>query len=179
MRPGIDHLIITLIVGNEAHVVVVGNLLNLLVTLLNEFCLLLRDDDIIEVERQTGLISHTITQVLNTIKELTSLSEAHMVDNIGNDVAEALLRDLLIDVAHLFGDDAIYNDTTDRGLNSVLIGLTVLVAVVNHHLHQGVQIALTLIVGDDSLLRSIERESLALGTRTDLRNIIETQHHIL
>ena len=88
---------------DEAHVVVVGNLLNLLVTLLNEFCLLLRDDDIIEVERQTSQISHTVTEVLDTVEELTGLSETYVVDHIGDDVAETLLRDFLVDIANLLG----------------------------------------------------------------------------
>ena len=79
-----------------------------------------------------------------------------MVDHIGDDVAETLLGDFLIDIAHLLGDDAIHDDTTDRGLNSMLIGPTVFVAIVNHHLHQGVQVALTLIMGDDSLFGTIE-----------------------
>ena len=156
MRPGIDDLIVTLVVGNETHVVVVGNLLYLSITLLDEFCLLLRDDDIIEVERQTGLIGHTVTEVLDTVEELTCLSETYVVDHVGDDIAETLLGDFLIDIAHLLGDDAIHDDTTDRGLNSMLIGLTILIAVVDHDLHQGVQVALTLVMSNDSLFRTIE-----------------------
>ena len=50
----------------------------------------------------------------------------------------------------------------------MLVGLAVLVAVVDNHLHLSVQVALSLVVGDDGLLRTVERETLALSTGTDL-----------
>ena len=51
--------------------------------------------------------------------------------------------------------------------------------IVDDHLHQGVQVALTLVMGDDSLLRTVEGQTLTLGTRTDLGDIVQTKHHIL
>ena len=50
VRPGINNLIITLVVSDESHIIVVGNLTNLIITLLNQISLLLRDNNIIEVE---------------------------------------------------------------------------------------------------------------------------------
>ena len=88
MGPGIDNLVVTLVVGDETHVIVLGNLLNLGITFLNQFLLRLRNDDIVKVERQTCLVSHAVTKVLDTIQELTSLSETYVLDNIGNDVAQ-------------------------------------------------------------------------------------------
>ena len=178
MGPGIDDLVVTLVVGNEAHVVVVSNLTDFLVTLGDEVGLLLRDDDIVEVERQTGQVCHAVTKVLDTVKELAGLGEAHVLDNVGNDVAQRLLRDNLIDEANLVGDDAVDDDTTDRGLDGVA-DLLAVDNIVDHDLDQGVQVALTLVVGDDSFLGTVEREALALSTRTDLGDIVETKHHIL
>ena len=88
VSPGINHLIVTLIIRDEAHVIVIGNLLYLVITLLDKISFLIRNDNIIEVERQTCQISHAVTEVLDTIEELTSLSEAHLIDYISNDVAE-------------------------------------------------------------------------------------------
>ena len=88
MGPGIDNLVVTLIVGDETHVIVLGNLLNLSITLLNQFLLSLRNDDIVKVERQTSLVSHAVTEVLDTIEELASLSETYVLDDVGNDVAQ-------------------------------------------------------------------------------------------
>ncbi len=91
MCPCIDNLVVTLGIGNEAHVVVLSNLAYLLVTLLNEVLLGLRNDDVVKVERQASLVSHAVTQVLNAVKELASLSEAHVLDDVGNDVTQRLL----------------------------------------------------------------------------------------
>ena len=117
MRPGIDHLIITLIIGNESHIIVVGNLTYLIVTLLNQISLLLRDDDIIEVERQTCQICHTVTKVLNTIEELAGLSKTNILNHISDDATKTLLRNDLIDKTHFLRDNAIDDNTTDRSLH--------------------------------------------------------------
>ena len=178
VRPSINHLVVTLVVGDESHVIVVGNLTHLLVTLLDEFCLLLRDDDIIEVERQTGQVSHAVTEILDTIKELAGLSETDILDNVGDDVAQTLLRDDGVDKTNLLGDDAVDDNTTNGCLDHVTLGLTI-DDIVDDNLHQSVEVALTLIVGDDCLLGTVEGETLTLGTRTDLGDIVETQHHIL
>ena len=61
VRPGIDNLIVTLVVGDESHVIVIGDLPDLSITLLDQLCLLLRNDDIVEVERQTSEVSHAVT----------------------------------------------------------------------------------------------------------------------
>ena len=113
MRPCIDDLVVTLVVGDETHIVVVGDAAHLLVTFLNELGLLGRYDDIVEVERQSGQVSHAVTQVLDAIEELASLGEAHRFDDVGDDVAQRLLGYDLIDIAHLVGDDAIDDDTSD------------------------------------------------------------------
>jgi len=42
-----------------------------------------------------------------------------------------------------------------------------------------VKVTTTLITGNQSLLRTIECQSLALSTRANLGNIVETKHHIL
>ena len=178
MRPGIDDLVVTLVVGDEAHVIVVGDLLDLSITLRNQLCLLLRDDDIVEVERQTGEVCHAITEVLDTVEEVAGLSKTDILDDISDDVTQTLLRNNGVDIAHLLGDNAVDDDTTDGGLNHMAHRLAV-DTVVDDHLHQSVQVTLALIVGDDSLLGTVEGQAFTLGTRANLRDIVETQHHIL
>ena len=51
--------------------------------------------------------------------------------------------------------------------------------VVDHDLHLSMQIALALVVGNDSLLRTVEGQALNLGTWTNLRDIVQTEHHSL
>ena len=51
--------------------------------------------------------------------------------------------------------------------------------IVDNHLHLSMEVTLALIVGNDSLFRTVEGQSFTLGSRTDLGNIIQTEHHIL
>ena len=69
-------------------------------------------------------------------------------------------------------------------------GRTLLVNVINHNLDYGVDINLTLIIGNQSLLGSVECQTLTLnllnivtvgvlnGT-TEFGNVVQTQNHIL
>ena len=57
--------------------------------------------------------------------------------------------------------------------------LTLLILVLHQHFHLSVEVALTLVVGNDSLLRTVEGQTFTLGTWTDLSDIVKTQHHIL
>ena len=89
--PGVDYLVVTLRVGDESHVVVLGNLAHFLVTTLHESFLFLWNDDVVEVERKSGKVCHAITKVLDTVEELACLGETYGLDYVGNDVAKALL----------------------------------------------------------------------------------------
>ena len=86
--PCVDDLVVTLIIGNEAHVVVVGDGLYLIISFLYKFFLLFRDDNVIEVEGKTCEVCHTITEVLNAIKELACFGETDLIDDFCDDVAE-------------------------------------------------------------------------------------------
>jgi len=50
VSPRINHLVVTLLVGDESHVIVVGDFLNLLAATLNDSLLLWWDDDIAKVK---------------------------------------------------------------------------------------------------------------------------------
>ena len=91
MSPGIDNLVVTLLIGNETHIIVIGDFLNLLMTLSHDFFLLWWNNDITKVERKTGNVSHTITEVLDTIEELAGLSHTDSLDYIRNKSAQSLL----------------------------------------------------------------------------------------
>ena len=178
MGPSINNLIITLVIGDESHVIVVGNLLYLFITLSDKLSLLLWNNDIIEVERQTSQISHAVTKVLDTIKELTSLGETYILNNGCDDVAQTLLRDYLIYITNLLWNDTVHDNTTNRSLNHVTLCLAVY-DIVNHYLYLCVEITLALVVSNDSLLRSVEGKSLTLCTWTDLGDVVQTKYHIL
>ena len=179
MRPGIDDLVIAFGIGNETHVIVFGNLAYLFVTTGHQFHLFLRDDDVVKVERQTGHVCHTVTQVLDTIKEFASLGETNGLDHIGNDVAQTLLGDNLVHITYLIGDDAIDNDTSHRSLHHTLHIVALLIHILHYHLYLGMKVTFALIVGNDGLFGTVEGESLTLCSGANLGDIVETEHHIL
>ena len=176
--PSIDHLVVSLVICNESHVIVVSNLTYLIITLLNELSFFLRDNDIVEVKRQTCQICHTVTEVLNTIKEIACLSKADILYHVSNNATETLFRNHLVDKANFLWNDTINNHTTDGSLHHMTIRLTIH-NVVNNHFHLGMKITLSLIMSDDCFFWSIECQALTLSTRTDLSDIIKTKYHIL
>ena len=159
MCPGIDDLIVTLFVGNETHIVVAGDALYFVVTTLHEGCLLLRDDDISEVERQTAVVSELITKVLDTVKESASTSHTDSLDDIGDKAAKSLLGDDIVEETYLYRDDLIYDNTTYRSLDHTLADKAVVEFVLNNNLHGSVYVYATLIVSNDSFLGTIESEA--------------------
>ncbi len=70
MCPDIDDLVVTFVIGDKAHRIVVEHFLYLLVTLADIFFFFFRDKHVAEVERQTTLECHCITKVLDVVEEL-------------------------------------------------------------------------------------------------------------
>ena len=177
--PRIDDLVITLVVGDETHVIVHRDLLNLLVTALDDVYFLFRDDDVVQVERQTALVGHAVAEVLDTVEEFAGTGHADRLDDAGNNVAQGLLRYNRIDKAHFGRHDLIDYDTPDRGLDNTLHLGAVLVDVIDQHLYRSVNLHPVLVECDDSLLWAIEREALALRAGTELGDVIQAEHHVL
>ena len=50
VSPCIDNLVVTLIIGDETHIVVVRNLIDLSLTLIDNLFLLWRNDNVVKVE---------------------------------------------------------------------------------------------------------------------------------
>jgi len=88
MRPYIDYLVVTLVVGDESHRIVVHHFLNLLVTFSYKLLLFRRNEHIPEVERQSALECHVVSEVLDVVKELSRTGHTASVDNLTDDVAQ-------------------------------------------------------------------------------------------
>ena len=178
VSPGIDHLVVTLVLSDEAHVIVVLDGANLFVTALHDFLLFWRDDDIVEVERKTCNVSHTVTEVLDAVEELAGTSHTYSLDYVGDESAQSLLRDDIVEEAYFLWDDLVDDDTSYRCLHHALLELAVHY-VLHDYLNRSVEVALALVVSNDSFLVAVERKARALCTRTELCDVVETEHHIL
>ena len=179
VRPDVDDLVVTLVVGNKTHVVVVHDGVGALVTLLDEFLLLLGDDHGVEVERQTALEGHAVTHVLDVVEEVGHLVGTGLLHHHGDDVTQRTLREHLVDVAHLLGDHLVEEDAADGRLLEHLNRVALLVDVVHQALHHGVQVGLLLVVGDDRLLGAVEDAALALDALAGLGDVVQTEDHVL
>ena len=179
MSPDIDNLIVTLLIGNEAHTILTTDALHFLVTLTDELFLLVGNDDITEVEGQTTFVGKAITEVLDAVEELTSASHTYSLDNVGNDAAKGLLGDDIVEEANLLRDNLVGDDATYRGLNHSLAESSVFELVVNHHKHGSMHIDALLVVCDDCLFGTIELQASALCSWTKLCDVVQTEHHIL
>ena len=80
--PCINNLVVTFFVGDETHVVVHGDLFNLLVTTLYDVGLFVRYDDITQVERKSAFVCLAITKILDTIEEVASACHTYGLDNL-------------------------------------------------------------------------------------------------
>ena len=91
MRPDIDDLVVALVVGDEAHGVVVEHFLHLLVAFANIFLFFLGDNHIAQVEGKAALECHVVTEVLDVVEELCRTRNTAFLDNLGDDVAQRFL----------------------------------------------------------------------------------------
>ncbi len=91
MCPDVDDLVVTLVVGDEAHRVVVEHFVDLLVTLAHILLFLCGNEHVAEVERQTALECHVVTEVLDVVKELGRAGNTAIFDYLGDDGTQRLL----------------------------------------------------------------------------------------
>ena len=179
VRPSIDYLIVTLVVGDETHVVVHRDLVDFLVTALHDVSLFGRNDDIVEVERQTAFVGLAVTEVLDTVEELAGAGHTHGLDDAGNDVAQGLLGDNGIDITYFDGDNLVDDNAAHRGLDEVLIDVAFLIYIIYHHLNGGMHVDAALVEGDDGFFGTVEGEAGAFRAGTELGDVVKTEHHIL
>ena len=119
--PDINYLIVTFVVGNDTHIIVVDDLFHFIVTFLYERFLLFGDDDITQVEGQTALEGHVVTQVLNAVQEIGSLGHTAHLDDVADDVAQRFLRNDGIDVplAIMTYANVVFSNGTDAFLKKM------------------------------------------------------------
>ena len=178
MCPGVDNLVVTLVLSDEAHAIVVLDGTNFVLTALHNLLLFWRDDDVVKVERQTSDVCHAVTEVLDAVEELAGTSHTDSLDYAGDDATQGLLRDDVVEEAYLIGYNLVHDDTTYRGLHHAGLELAVY-EVGDNDLYRSVEVALALVVGDDGLFSTVECQTCALSTGTELGDIIESEHHIL
>ena len=180
VRPDVDDLVVPLVVGDEAHVVVVHHLADALVGTVDQLDLLLRNDDVIQVEAQATLVRHREAELLDVVEELDRAWHAHRQQDVGDDAPQALLGEELVDETGLVRHDLVEQDPSHRRVDDGRVARVVFPA----DLDAGVQRGAALVVGDDDLLRGVERHALTLdrlllGGLALLGDVVQAEDHVL
>ena len=97
-RPYVDNLIITFVVGDETHIVVAHNLIDLFVAGFHQIALLVGDNDVEQVERQTALERHLITKVLDIVEELSRFCHSRVLYDITDNISERFFSKQFVDI---------------------------------------------------------------------------------
>ncbi|MPN60875.1 hypothetical protein SDC9_208608 [bioreactor metagenome] len=88
MCPCINNLVVTFVVGDESHIIKIHNFLNFGITFFHQFFFFCRNNNIIQVERQTSFESHAVTQVFDIVEELGSTGNSANFNHISNDITQ-------------------------------------------------------------------------------------------
>ncbi len=88
MCPGVDDLVVTFIIGDKAHVVVLHDLLHFGISFLDEGLFLFGNNHILQVERKTSSEGHGITQVLDVVEILCRTCYTAGFDHFADDVTQ-------------------------------------------------------------------------------------------
>ena len=176
--PCVNDLVVTLVVGHLTEVIALGDSLDFCITFGDKVSTLLRNKDVVEVETQTALECHVVTEVLDVVEELSRTGYTAGLDNLGDDVLDSTFLEYCVLETDLLRHVLINHYTPRSGLDDMLRQLTV-----NHLLdtyaHLGVDIHSTLVQGDGALLLAIERQSFALHAGALLGDVIQTKNHVL
>ena len=180
MCPDINYLVVTLVVGNETHVIVVDYLLYFFVTFLHQRFFLFGNNNISQVERKTAFECHLITEVLDSIQEFGCFCHTTNLDYVTDDVTKWLLRDNRIDITRFGRYNFVYNNTTYRRVvHHLVYHITVFVNVLNDNADRCVNVALTFVVGNKRFFRTVESEAFTFSSFTQFGDIVQTEYHIL
>ena len=182
--PDIDHLIVSLVVGDQTHIVASQNAFDLLVGSVDDVHLLLWDDDVFQRETQSSAESRHESKALDIVQELGSLSHICEFDDPGDDVPQRLFGQDFVDEAHSFRHCLVEEHTAHCGLYDLWMNFSVLFPNGHLHLDDGMLLNTLLVEGDLHLFRRVEGHTFSLywmllGSLTGLGHVVQAEDHVL
>ena len=178
--PDVDDLIVPLVVGDDTEVEVVHDLIDLAEAVGDDLLLLLRYDDVGEVEGEARLVGHIVAEVLDAIEEGGALCDTAVLDHLTDDETEVFLpHHAVVEGELALGHHLIEEHTPIGGLNDMGDRLTLIVEVIDTRLDDGVHVEAALVVCDLYLLKVTKDLALTLGPGASLGDVVETEDHIL
>ena len=196
LLPGIDNFLITLLLGNETTTVVPRDLVNDGLCVCQQLLLARRDGhirdgyghrrdgglliahrlDIIQGEGRLGSAMYIHDSLQNLLEILLLYDEVNLRKNL-------VARNRTIHETEILRDDLIENQTADGGiyntLDDLLCAILRLYNLADSALDQGVHRDVAILLCENRLIDALEEHALVRLTRTCLRNIVDTEYHIL
>nr|ARR75619.1 hypothetical protein [uncultured bacterium] len=122
--PDVYYLVITFVVGNETHVVVVPYFINFSFCIFQQVLFDIRDDKVVDVERQSTLEGHAESKLLDIIEELGCFCNACDCDDVANDFAKRFLGKQCIHVSYFFWNVLVKDHASNSCFNQFSFQLT-------------------------------------------------------
>ena len=193
-RPDGDDLVVALAVGDGALEVLRFDLDDLVARLADERALLLRDDQVVDADRQARPGRVGEAEVLERVEHLDGLLEPELEVAALHELLQPLLLEQAVDERHAGRNLLVQNDASDRRVDDL----------VGHRLHFGVQHVLIVSRGGEVLqiagvaetnrrqrlelarlhrqhhiVRVAERAALAPRAALGLRQVVAAEHDVL
>ena len=196
LLPGIDYLLVTLLLGNETTTIVTCDLVNDSLCVCQQLLLARRNGhirdgyghrrdgglliahrlDVIQGEGSLGSAMYVHDSLQNLLKILLLYDEVNLRKNL-------VARNRTIHEAEILWDDLIENQTTYRSIHNALDDLLAAILrlydLADSALDQGVHRDVAILLCEDRLVDALEEHTLVWLTRTRLCNIVDTEYHIL
>ena len=170
VRPDVDDLVVALAVRDDAVLVLLLDLVDLLAGALDQLALRRGDVHVLDADRQAGQRRVAEADVLQVVEEGDRHLVAESVVALGDERADLLLLELLVHEAERLRHDVVEQRTADRRLDDGAV-----VAQPDPRL----QVHVLVVVGDAGLFRVGEEPALALGAGALLGQVVDAEDHVL
>src|SRR3989449_675952 len=175
VRPDVDDLVVALAVGDDAVLILLLDLVDLLARLRDEPLLRRRDVHVVDADRQTGQRGVPEAEVFQLVEELHRLLVAEHVVAAAHERGDLLLLQLLVHEAQGLGDHLVEQRAAHRGLEELAVPAQA---------DPRLEIDVLVVVGDPHFLRV--REQAALAAHRALRRaepllgqVVDAEDHVL
>ena len=115
--PGIEHLVIALLLGDDAAVVELGRLGDFLLGVVQDLSLRLGGLEVVGRERKPRPRRFAEAEVLHRVEQVDRLSPAEDLVTVGDDPLELLLAEREVVIRHLRVKDVVEDHAAGRGLD--------------------------------------------------------------
>ena len=168
--PDVDDLVVALAVGDDAVLVLLLDLVDVLAGVLDDLALGRRHVHVDDADAEPGQGRVAEADVLQLVEEGDGGLVAEPVVAVGDQLADLLLLELLVEEAERLRHHLVEEGAADGGLDD---------AAVVAQPDAGLQVDVLVVVGDAQVLRIREEPALALGPRALLGHVVDAEHHVL